>query len=107
MDKGFTLIELMVTIAIIGILSAIAIPNMISYSKKDNEAAALSECKEVYTAFVNYYTDNGEYPLKSKNPAFQLDTFSPLDYQGSIFSRKIKSHSFRWTRRSRPKHDFD
>ena len=40
---GFTLIELMIIIAIIGILSAIAIPNFLSYRAKDKDTATKSE----------------------------------------------------------------
>ena len=93
MTKGFTLIELMIVIAIIAILAAIAIPNMLSYSKKADEAVVLSECKEVYNSFLNYYADNDKFPNASSSPTFQLDTFSPLDYQGNIFSRLVNNQA--------------
>jgi prepilin-type N-terminal cleavage/methylation domain-containing protein len=57
-QKGFTLIELMIVIAIIGILAAIAIPNFISYRKRSYNTAANSDMKNVYTAAQAYYTDN-------------------------------------------------
>ena len=50
MKKGFTLIELMIVIAIIAIIAAIAIPNLIEARKSGNEAAAIGALKTITTA---------------------------------------------------------
>ena len=60
--KGFTLIELMIVIAIIGILAAIAIPQFASYRKKAYNSAALSDLKTAKTSLEAYYADTQEYP---------------------------------------------
>ena len=60
-EKGFTLIELMIVIAIIGILAAIAIPQFSNYRIRANNSAALSDARNFATAQEVYYTDNNLY----------------------------------------------
>jgi type IV pilus assembly protein PilA len=56
-QKGFTLIELMIVIAIIGILAAIAIPQFVTYRQKGYNTQAKGELKSFYTACQAYYAD--------------------------------------------------
>jgi type IV pilus assembly protein PilA len=56
-QKGFTLIELMIVIAIIGILAAIAIPQFVSYRQKGYNTKAKGELKNYYTACQAYIAD--------------------------------------------------
>jgi type IV pilus assembly protein PilA len=57
-QKGFTLIELMIVIAIIGILAAIAIPQFVAYRQKSYNTEAKAELKNFYTACQAYFADS-------------------------------------------------
>jgi len=59
--KGFTLIELMIVVAIIGILAAIAIPNFLKFQSKSKQSEAKGNLKGIYTAETAYFGEQNTY----------------------------------------------
>jgi len=67
-QKGFTLIELMIVVAIIGILAAIAIPNYLNYQLKAKTAEAKTNLGGIKTALESYRAEQDKYLGCSANP---------------------------------------
>jgi type IV pilus assembly protein PilA len=60
-QKGFTLIELMIVVAIIGILAAIAIPNFLSYQARARQSEARTNLGGLYTSEVSFFGNSNTY----------------------------------------------
>ncbi len=60
-NHGFSLIELLIVIAIILIISAIAIPRVTSTKRMANEVAAIRSCQTINTAQIQYFAQFGRY----------------------------------------------
>ncbi len=85
-QQGFTLIELMVAVVVVGILSAIAIPNYRSYVQKAERGAAKAAMLNIAQTQERYFTNNGTYLAIAAPP-----TAAPAgwqNYSGSSTSVK-------------------
>ena len=67
-QKGFTLIEMMIVVTIIGILAALAIPAYQSYTIRAQLTEGLSLASSVQSDVVYYYTTNGSWPTQMLGP---------------------------------------
>ncbi|WP_318493936.1 pilin [Photobacterium leiognathi] len=86
-QQGFTLIELMIVVAVIGVLSAIAIPKYQEYVKKGALGAALASASALKTNIEDTIASTGEFPAATSS-AFKLGNIAitPVasSAQGSI-----------------------
>jgi len=81
MKRAFTLIELLIVVAIIGILAAIAVPNFLNAQVKAKIARAESEMKSIGQAYTMYFMDqNGWPPHLDGAPAQHRYVTTPISY---------------------------
>ena len=71
--KGFTLIELMIVVAIIGILAAVAIPQYQNYVARAQVAEALSLMAPVKLGVAEYFSSTGDFPANGSTDIMGLD----------------------------------
>jgi general secretion pathway protein G len=64
-ETGFTLIELLIVVAIIGIIAAIAIPNLLNAIDRSKQKRTMADMRSVGTACEEYSIDNNFYPVQT------------------------------------------
>jgi len=79
---SFTLIELLIVVAIIAILSAVALPNFLEAQTRSKVARVKADMRSTATAIESYYVDNNAYPPGYKTaPRYGLDVLTtPIGY---------------------------
>jgi type II secretion system protein G len=77
--KGFTLIELLIVVAIIGIIAAIAIPNLLNAIQRGKQKRSMADIRAVGTAVEAYAVDTNLYP-SGASPVSAIQTFVEPKY---------------------------
>lgn len=86
--RGFTLVELLVVVAIIGLLVVVLAPRFMSYTQKAREARAAGDIHAMRTIVEAYAADEGQgrYPVDSNDPSVP-----------NSIAAVLQKHGIRWT----------
>ena len=93
-QKGFTLIELMIVVAIVGILAAIAIPNFLNYQCKAKQAEAKALLGNVRVAQEAYFAENDVYSNSHSQIGFSIRGGSPVYTYSSTVTNNSTQNTF-------------
>lgn len=86
-SKGFTLVEIMIVVAIIALLAAIAIPNLLRAKMSSNDALAKSTIRAISTAAESFGTaNNGNYPTDETSLTGASPAYLNKSYCGTTIS---------------------
>jgi len=92
-EKGFTLMELLIVIAVLGVLAAVLVPRMGSFLSSGQAAAANTEVANVETAALAYYADVSAWPTDT-NLAVNASLFDGPGTEQYLSKKAIVNYTF-------------
>ena len=93
--KGFTLIELLIVVAIIGIIAAIAIPNLLNAIQRGKQKRTMADMRAIATAAEAYAVDNNQYPPGGSSVT-TITSFLEPKFIRKVPTRDGWSFEFQW-----------
>ena len=93
-DRGITLLEVMIVMAILFLLTAIAIPLYANAQRQARENALVADGRYLFDALTRYYVDNGAYPSESDLDTRTLSPLSTEEYLSAAtpFTHKLEGN---------------
>lgn len=97
--QGFTLVEIMIVVAVIALLAAVAIPNLLRAKTSSNEASAQATLKSIANSLETYAITNGTYPSETTSligaapPYLNRDYFTTA-FNGYMFTASLSDYAY-------------
>lgn len=96
---GFTLVEIMIVVAIIALLAVFAVPNLLRAKVEANQTYAQASLKSIGTAMENYSNINGQYPtntslLMGVTPPYLTTDYFAGTHFGYSFSASVAQFTY-------------
>ena len=92
-ERGFSLIELMITMVVVGVIMAIAIPNLLNAINRGKQKRTMADMRSIATAIEAYSVDNTAFPVAASPGAlatsivpYYIDSLPARDGWGRAFS---------------------
>jgi type IV pilus assembly protein PilA len=98
-QKGFTLMELLIVVAVLGILAAVIVPNLATFLSTGQAAAANTEVANVESAALAYYADNNAYPSDTNTDLLgggYISAAAEVDYGFDAFGKVSIADATAW-----------